>query len=830
VTDSVGLWVRVLGQLEVYADGRVVPLRGVKQRRLMAALLAAANQVVSADRLADLIWAGAPPDGAAVALAKDVYRLRDVLGSVDAAGILITQSPGYRLNLDEDRIDAGVFAALVAQGQQLLPVDPARAVSVLDDALALWRGQAWAEFTDEDFARPLIAGLDELRALAVECRAEAMLTLGRHEEVVAELKPAVEAQPLRERRRSLLMRALYLSGRQVESLQVYREFRSVLMDELGLEPSPALRELEHDILAQRADLAVRVSRPIPSAQGRAVGLPGVAERFIGRVTELAWLEVLLARAAPGQRPVLAWLAGEAGVGKTSLAARFGRLACAHGSAVVFTRCEPVDGVAVHLLEVLGGPARTASSPTIEPETPRLQTVVDALARFGDGRPVLLVLDDVDRSRDDAIGFLQGLASVPCRSALCAVAVVRELPSDGVAEVPGPQAHARRLGGLTRDEVGELLESVSGATRPDELVESVWAETGGIPSLAAAVGRRLHQLDVNARAEAALTRAEGARRGLESVQDDIAAGVLARVEFVPSAAPAPSGQDMAPSSDAMCPYKGLASFGRSDSSLFCGRERLVATLVTKLAVNRFLAVIGPSGSGKSSLAAAGLMPALAAGALPGSDRWRCVLFRPGSDPMTNLVAAFARLTGQSPSALRQQLDRDGGLREGLAAGVLDEAQPGGGRLVLIVDQFEELFTACRDPETRAEFTRLLTSGVDDDSAVSVVVIMRADYYGACAEHPDLAAVMGRSQVLVTAMTDADLRRVVTEPARRAGLTVESGLAETICQDAAAQAGALPLVSTALLETWAARSGATLTLAGYLMAGGVRGAVARLAESV
>ena len=194
-----------------------------------------------------------------------------------------------------------------------------------------------------------------------------------------------------------------------------------------------------------------------------------------------------------------------------------------------------------------------------------------------------------------------------------------------------------------------------------------------------------------------------------------------------------------------------------------------------------------------------------------------------------MRAFAGLTGDRPSPVRPESDGDADLLEHLATGVLDTGQPRGDRVVLIVDQFEELFTACQDPDSRAQFIRLLATGAGEGGAVSVVMVMRADYYGACAEHPELASVMGRSQVLVTAMTDADLRRIVLEPARRVGLTVEDGLAETIADDAAAQTGALPLVSTALLETWAARSGTTLTLAGYLTAGGVRGAVARLAET-
>ena len=183
MSDPVGLWIQVLGPLQVCVDGRVVPLRGHKQRRLLAALIAMPNRIVSSDRLVDIVWGDTPPEGAAAALAKDVYRVRTALGSVGAAGPLVTQPPGYRLVVDEDHIDAGRFGALVAEGQQILDSDPARALSVLNEALALWRGPAWAEFADEDFARPLVSGLDELRALAVEGRADAMLALGRHEEV-----------------------------------------------------------------------------------------------------------------------------------------------------------------------------------------------------------------------------------------------------------------------------------------------------------------------------------------------------------------------------------------------------------------------------------------------------------------------------------------------------------------------------------------------------------------------------------------------------------------------------------------------------------------------
>ncbi len=180
------------------------------------------------------------------------------------------------------------------------------------------------------------------------------------------------------------MRALYLGGCHAEALTVYREFRATLMDELGLEPSAALRALEQDILQQRADLAISRPRPGPRRQGHAVGLPGFDERFVGRVTELSWLEVLLGRSAPRDRPVVAWLAGEAGAGKTTLAAVFGRIASARGAAVAYTRCAAGVAIATQLLEELDAASSFTSGSAAEPDISSRQAVVDALDGFGGG--------------------------------------------------------------------------------------------------------------------------------------------------------------------------------------------------------------------------------------------------------------------------------------------------------------------------------------------------------------------------------------------------------------------------------------------------------------
>src|SRR5712691_4393612 len=240
---------------------------------------------------------------------------------------------------------------------------------------------------------------------------------------------------------------------------------------------------------------------------------------------------------------------------------------------------------------------------------------------------------------------------------------------------------------------------------------------------------------------------------------------------------------------VCPYKGLARFEKVDEAFFFGREQVVAE-------GRFLALIGPSGSGKSSLLRAGLMHALGSGALPGSDRWTCSVIRPGDHPLDALAHA------------------------------LDEKRE---HSMLAVDQFEEVFTACSDDAERTAFLDALTeAAAASDGAATIVIAMRADFYGRCAEHRGLASLLASHQILVGPMERDELRRAVELPAQRADLSVEEKLTDSLVSDAIGQPGGLPLLSTALLELWTHRRDRSLHLDDYLRAGGVEGAVARLAE--
>jgi DNA-binding SARP family transcriptional activator len=255
---------RILGPLEVVEQGRVLTLGGSRQRSLLALLLTRANEVVSADRLIDELWEARPPRTAANALQYHVSRLRKALAPGEA---IVTREPGYLIRVGPDELDLFRFERLVEEARHS---SPERAARLLRDALGLWRGRALADLAYESFAQAEILRLEELRLGALERRIEADLALRRHAELVGELEVLVREHPLREALRAQLMLALYRSGRQAEGLDLYRETRRLLVDELGIEPSPALQELEHAIL--RHDPAL-VPADGPAGAAGALGRP-----------------------------------------------------------------------------------------------------------------------------------------------------------------------------------------------------------------------------------------------------------------------------------------------------------------------------------------------------------------------------------------------------------------------------------------------------------------------------------------------------------------------------------------------------------------------------
>jgi DNA-binding SARP family transcriptional activator len=269
---------RILGPLEVVDEDRQVSLGGARQRAVLALLLTRANEVVSSEWLIDQLWAEQPPKAAANTVQYYVSQLRKALG----AERILTRAPGYVIHVEPGELDLDRFELLVDQGD----------ADGLREALSLWRGQALADLAYEQFAQAEIQRLEELRLAALERRIEADLALGRHAALVGELEQLVAQQPLRERLRSLLMLALYRSGRQADALAAYHAARATLVEELGLEPSPALQELERAILRQDPSLAPDEPAAVPE---RAIL---VAVQDEGMLDDLLGLAEPLARKPP----------------------------------------------------------------------------------------------------------------------------------------------------------------------------------------------------------------------------------------------------------------------------------------------------------------------------------------------------------------------------------------------------------------------------------------------------------------------------------------------------------------------------------------------------
>jgi DNA-binding SARP family transcriptional activator len=245
----------ILGPLEVWTDGRRIPLPGAKQRALLGLLLLHRNRVVSTDQLIDELWADNKPGTGAAALQMRISGLRKALEGRGAregpSDVLLTRPPGYLLRVADGQLDEDRFEARLLEGQQALSAgDPAAAAVAYSQGLSLWRGEPLADLQYEPFAQAEIARLVELRLVATEGRVEADLGLGRDDHLIAELEVLVSRHPLRERLRGQLMLALYRSGRQAEALAAYRDAHRSLRDELGIDPSPALQRLEVAILQQ----------------------------------------------------------------------------------------------------------------------------------------------------------------------------------------------------------------------------------------------------------------------------------------------------------------------------------------------------------------------------------------------------------------------------------------------------------------------------------------------------------------------------------------------------------------------------------------------------
>ena len=366
---------RILGPLEVGPDGSVPAFKGRKPRALLALLLLHGNEVIPAERLIDDLWGENPPATAANTLQVYVSQLRKLVGDD-----LVRDGTGYSLQVAPDALDAERFERLTGEAASALGrQDYAEASELLVEALALWRGPALVDVHYESFAQGEITRLEELRLAALESRLEADLGLSRHDQVVGELEALVAEHPLRERLRGQLMLALYRMGRQADALEAYQDARRVLLDELGLEPGPELRELEQAILRQEESLS---PRPLPESN-----VPSPISTLVGRDLEL---EEICSTLRGGEVRLLT-LTGPGGAGKT-------RLAIEASNALA---PEIPDGAFFVPLDTIRDPAlllpAIAQALTVREsaERPLLQSLAERVA----GRRALVLLDNFEQLID-----------------------------------------------------------------------------------------------------------------------------------------------------------------------------------------------------------------------------------------------------------------------------------------------------------------------------------------------------------------------------------------------------------------------------------------------
>jgi DNA-binding SARP family transcriptional activator len=519
VSEVAVIGVRVLGPLEVTVDGAPADLGGARQRCVLARLIAEHGRVVSADRLIEGLYAEEAPPKALAAVQSYVSHLRRALEPGRAArapaGVLVTSPPGYAVRLGREVVDAWSFEEEVHQAAEL--GDPAAVHARLSAALASWHGAAFEEFGGLPWADLEASRLDELRLTAVEVRADAALRLGRAAQTAAELNRLTAEHPLREEAWRLLALALYQSGRQGDALAALRRARARLAEDLGVDPGPALRELEDGILAQ----APRLSAPaatLPRTSAAAVPAPAggdlasagsdlapaAAAPYVGRDAELGQVSRSALETAAGRTRIVL-VTGEAGAGKTALADRVSQRLATEGWTVTAGRCPEHEGAPAgwpwvealrHLTRVVlpsepqalapllaATPARDADAAAARFRLHR--AVAGYLEKVSRVAPLLVVLDDLHRADGETLAILAGITADLASSRILVLAAYRpaeagEPLADCLAALAVREPVRVTLGGLDAAAVDELIRATCTGPVDGRTARVIAERTGGNP--------------------------------------------------------------------------------------------------------------------------------------------------------------------------------------------------------------------------------------------------------------------------------------------------------------------------------------------------------------
>jgi WD40 repeat protein/DNA-binding SARP family transcriptional activator len=809
---------QLLGAVDAFDDGTRVPLGGPKQRLVLAHLLLRANQVVPADTLIEEIWGGEPPDAARSALQAYVSRLRKALGPDRLEG----RAPGYVLHAGADKVDSLRFERLVREARDRLSRDPKAAAALLEEALSLWAGPPLADLADEPSLAADVARLEELRLAAWEDRIQATLALGRPVDT-SELERLVERHPLRERSWGQLMVALYQAGRQGEALDAYRRARELLADELGIDPSPELQRLHEQVLRQ--DPALEVKGEL---------LRGY--RLLERVGEGAFGVVHRAAQPQLAREVAVKIIHPRYANDPEFIRRFETEAqlvarLEHPRIVpLYDYWRDPDGAYLVMRFLRGGSLRRrlSSGPMDSEEALRVVEQVaeglDAAHRSDvvhrDVKPENVLFDEQGNAYLTDFGVAKELSApdhtqvgtLLGKPAYISPEVIRGEPVTAASDIYSLglmmyEVLAGRQPFPAEHEAAQLNKHL------EEAPPSIRAVRPELPASVDEVIARAASKDPADRYPDAMSLAAAFR--------DARGGATAT-----------SPTSTAVAVEARNPYKGLRPFLQTDATDFFGREALVEQLVARMGETgqraRFLAVVGPSGSGKSSVVRAGVLPALRAGSLPGSDRWFVVEMLPGAYPFEELEAALLKIAVNPPASLLEQLERDD---HGLLRAARRVLPDDDSELLIVIDQFEELFTLVEDEARRFRFLAMLDAAVGDPrSRVRVVITLRADFYDRPLLYGGFGDLLAARTQAVPPLSAEELERAIAAPVERLGIALEPQLVGEMVAEVLDQPGALPLLQYALTELFDHRVGSVVPTSAYREIGGVSGALARRAEEL
>jgi DNA-binding SARP family transcriptional activator/WD40 repeat protein/tRNA A-37 threonylcarbamoyl transferase component Bud32 len=926
---------RVLGPLEAVDGDERIALGGPKQRAVLALLIADAGRPVPMGTLIEGAYGDDAPERVHRSVHTFISNLRSALGDV-----IERHGDGYTFTADRSRIDACVFEDLVAQAAD--EDDPAEAVAFLRRALELWRSHAYVDAECHSLLAAERTRLHELRIAAIEAKVDAELASGRDRELIAELESLTSEHPLHERFRAQHMLALYRAGRQGEALRAYERARAFLVDELGLDPSLELRELEQRILEQDTSLIVDLR---PKVKRAAILIADVANPDA------------LARLAPDDRHRL--LSTQAAAIDDAVTSHQGRVLAQRGSAVYATFGAAVD--AAHAaIAVQTRTADRAVQPRVALASGDVEVMDDdditgppisraaALVAVAHGGQVLVAAEaQAAIAASGTPGLMIRSLGAHEVAGIAEGELIYELSVDGQVEfpplrlgqLPPPLPFAERglPGYELRDEVGagahgtvhrayqpsigrevaiktvhpehanqadfirrfevdaqlvarlehphivpmhdywrdpdgaylvmrwmsggSLADRLDGAPlglgEADELVRSIgaaldYAHRHGVVHGGIRSSNVLFDDDANPYLTDFVI-AGPVNEGGDHVARDVQALVRlvdrcladkGPVDAVLSAGSSDGGYATVPElldawqgamgegaeaivyTSTRNPYKGLRAFTELDADDFHGRDTEVAKIVESLRRLRLVAVVGPSGIGKSSVTRAGVVPALRRGAIDGSDQWLITDMLPGRYPFEELTSALMRVAVDVPTSLEDDLRRD---ERGLAR-TANRYLPRGQRLLLIVDQFEELFTLSSDDDRSAFLAMLAATIADERSNVRVILTIRADFFDRPLRFADLGDALREGTVPIAAPSHGALADAITLPSNGVGVRFEAGLVERVVADVAGQPGALPLLEYSLTELFDGRTSNTLTFGAYLDAGGVLGSLGRRAESI